>query len=284
MHTIEKTDIQTCIPKRISDSHKGTYGHVVSVCGSYGMAGAAFFAACAALRSGAGLCTAVLPDSIYPIVTKMLPEAVFCPLKDNLDPLKKSCEKADAILLGCGLGLSDEASRKCDAVLECRQNTPMVLDADGLNWLASLNTIPDSLNTGVISCILTPHPTEAARLLHCTTKEIQSDRQAAAEKIAKQYHAVVVLKGHHTLIACPGEETLLNPTGCSGMATGGSGDVLAGMITSFLAQGCSPYDAAKIGVYLHGIAGEQASNQLSEHGMLPSDMLPLIAKILADYE
>lgn len=282
---VSDNHIRTCIEPRPANSHKGTFGNVLSVCGSYGMAGAAYFAAAAALRCGAGLVTAALPDGIYPIVASMLPEAVYIPLIADLKPLNDKLESASAIVMGCGLGQSNESQAEMRFVLEHRNEKPIVLDADALNCIASsLPNIPNGLMTKEITTCMTPHPAEMARLLQCSVENVQNNRVISAESLSQKFNAVVVLKGHQSVIACPDRPTLINRTGCSGMATGGSGDVLAGMISSFIAQGYSIYNAAMVATYIHGLAGEAASSKLSEHGMLPSDMLPEIARILRDYE
>ena len=291
---ITRSMVQTGFSPRIQDSHKGTYGNILSFCGSYGMAGAAFFAASAALRCGAGLVTAALPESIYPLVGSRLPEAVFLPLPEQQHKLTAGAEtllvdsspRFSAAVVGCGLGQSEEIGHCLSAFFRHRNGLPTVLDADGLNWLSRF--MPDTPyflgDAAPQNLCVTPHPAEMARLLETTPAVIQEDRVRAAETLAETLHAVVVLKGHRTVIAAEGFPTLINPTGCSGMATGGTGDLLAGMIASLCGQGMSLYNAAISGVYLHGLAGELASENLSEHGMLPSDMLRQIPLLFRDFE
>ena len=286
---IGESFVRACLPVRPADSHKGTFGRVLAVCGHYGMAGAAMLSGEAALRSGAGLLTVALPRSIYPIVASRLAEAVYLPLPETADgtlskaawpPLKQELERTTALLVGCGLGRSPESDAMVLALLRAA-TCPTVLDADGLNAVAAhIHTVKTS---GQPLC-LTPHSGEASRLLDRPVEEIEADRIGAARKLSEQWDAVVVLKGHRTVIAAPGHPTLVNPTGCSGMATGGSGDLLAGMIVSLAAQGMTLYEAALSAVYLHGLAGERASARLSEHGMVPSDMLPEIARLFSEYE
>jgi len=286
---IGESFVRACLPARPADSHKGTFGRVLAVCGRYGMAGAAMLSGEATLRSGAGLLTVALPRSIYPLVASRLPEAVYLPLpetaegtlsKESWQPLKQELERTTALLVGCGLGRSPESDAMVLALLRAAP-CPTVLDADGLNVAAAhIHTVKTS---GQPLC-LTPHPGEASRLLGCGIEEIEADRLGAARELSAQWDAVVVLKGHRTVIAAPDRPTLINPTGCSGMATGGSGDVLAGMIVSLAAQGLTLYEAALSAVYLHGLAGERASARLSEHGMLPSDMLAELAHLFSEYE
>ena len=286
---IGESFVRACLPVRPADSHKGTFGRVLAVCGHDGMAGAAMLSGEAALRCGAGLLMVALPRCIYAIVASRLPEAVFLPLPETADgmlskaawpKLKEELPRTTALLIGCGLGRSPESDAMVLALLRAA-TCPTVLDADGLNAAAAhIHTVKTS---GQPLC-LTPHVGEASRLLGWTTEEIAADRIGAARELSKQWDAVVVLKGHRTVVAAPDRPTLINPTGCSGMATGGSGDLLAGMIVSLAAQGLSLYEAALTAVYLHGLAGERASARLSEHGMLPSDMLPEIARLFSEYE
>lgn len=281
--------VASCFPPRAADSHKGTYGTVLSLCGSYGMAGAAILAARAALRCGAGLVNAALPRSIYPIAAGALPEAVFLPLPetengqvslDALPPLRARLEKADAFLIGCGLG-ADRETASVTAELLGAADCPIVLDADGINCAAQHIDIRKTIHAPLV---LTPHPGEMARLLGCSIPEVQENRLEAARRFAEETGTVVVLKGHRTVIAAPGQSLLVNTTGNPGMATGGSGDVLAGMIASFLAQGMEPFRAAMCAVHLHGLAGDRAAARLSQHAMLPSDLLDELGGLFSNLE
>ena len=280
--------VRKWLPARPADGHKGTFGHLLSVCGAVGMAGAACFAAEAAYRCGTGLVSAAMPESIYPIVTARVPEAVCVLLPQEetggvaavaTDALRRPLEKATAVLCGCGLGTGDGAKT---VLLWLLQNAacPVVLDADGLNLLAAHT---DRVETGAPVC-LTPHPAEAARLLCTTTAAVEADRVGAARELVTQYGAVVVLKGHETLIAAPERPMLVNRTGNDGLAKGGSGDVLAGLIGGLAAQGMPLYEAAACGVYLHGLAGERAAKRLSRRGMLARDLLRETATLFSEYE
>ena len=277
-------EICRCFVPRAADSHKGTYGTVLSVCGSYGMAGAAVLAAKAALRSGVGLVAAAVPESIYPIVAVQVPEAVFVPYAEggaHAAKLLLPCARsADALLIGCGLGQTRDAAELTAALLD-GATCPIVLDADGINLLARHISIVETIHAPLI---LTPHPAELSRLLGCSVVQIQSDRTAAAREAVQRTGAVVVLKGHHTVIAAPSGELWVNPTGNPGMAVGGSGDVLAGMIAALAAQGLSPEEAARCGVYLHGAAGDCAAARLSQHAMLPSDMIDELGGLFLQLE
>ncbi len=281
---MEWQEIRRCFAPRSADSHKGTYGTVLSVCGSYGMAGAAALAAKAALRSGVGLLTAAVPESIYPIVAVQVPEGVFVPYAacgvQAVKMLLPRLQKADALLVGCGLGQSPSTTAMIEALV-AEAACPIILDADGINAAARHISIVETIHAPLI---LTPHPMELSRLLGCSVATVQADRLAAAKEAVQRTGAVVVLKGHHTVIAAPSGEVWVNPTGNPGMAVGGSGDVLAGMIAGLVAQGMPPADAARCGVYLHGAAGDRAAARLSQHAMLPTDMLEELSGLFLQLE
>lgn len=269
---------------RPADSHKGTFGRVLGVCGSYRMPGAAVLAAEAALRCGVGLYVAAMPQSAYPLMASHLTEPVFVPLAETGDgtlaksartALREQAAKADAILIGPGLGRGDGVEAVVFDLIE-QATCPIVLDADGIN--AVLAHI-DRLKTAKTPLILTPHPAEMARLLGISVAEVQEDRIGAARRLADTYGVTVVLKGHHTIITAPHVGLYENPTGNPGMATGGSGDVLAGMIASFVAQGMDTVSAALCGTYLHGAAGDHAAATLSQHAMLPRDMIGALGEL-----
>ncbi len=279
-----QNEIRRCFPPRERDSHKGTYGTLLSVCGSYGMAGAALLAAKAALRCGTGLVVAALPKSVYPIVAGALPEAVYAPYEEMgvraAAQLMPRLQKATALLVGCGLGTDRGAAELLTALLS-EATCPVVLDADGINLAVRHIDIAETIRAPLI---LTPHPMEMARLMNRTVSEVQRDRTAAACEAARRTGGVTVLKGHQTVVASPSGEVWVNYTGNPGMAVGGSGDVLAGMIAAFAAQGMSPMDAARCGVYLHGLAGDRAAARLSQHAMLPSDMIEELGGLFLNLE
>lgn len=264
-------------PKRRHNSHKGTYGTALLICGSYGMAGAAMLAAKAALRSGLGIAKCVMPESIYPAFTAFLPEAVCVPSAEtengtldfgklNINELFRDC---DAVLCGCGLGKGENIEKIVTYLIKnCTK--PLILDADGINAVAESIEI---LRKGKAPIILTPHPGEMARLCKSTVAEIESDRITAAKGFAEDYGCTVVLKGSNTIVAESNGNLSFNIIGNAGMATGGSGDVLAGVTVSLLAQGYSPEIAAKNAVYLHSHAGDKAATKRSQHALLPSDII-----------
>lgn len=285
---LKDSDIKPLFVPREPNTHKGTYGHLLAVCGSFGMAGAAILSVRAALRSGVGLVTVALPRSIYPIVATAVPEAVFLPLPETEDgvlsrsalrPLLSALENKDALLIGCGLGKGESVELLVCELLS-NAKCPVLLDADGLNAVAKHI---DVLKTVLVPLVLTPHPGEMARLCASDIAFVEADRLNVAQSFAARYGVTLALKGHRTVVT-DGVFSKINATGNAGMATGGSGDVLAGMIASLMAQGMHPMDAAKSGVYLHGKAGDAAAKRLSQHALLPSDMLDELGGLFLELE
>jgi len=260
------------LPRRRPDAHKGDFGTVLVVAGSHAMLGAAVLVATAALRSGAGLVRVALPRELQPL----LPVAVPCAttLARSSRELRAAADAADAVVVGPGLGAS-AATRRLVADVLAAARGPVVLDADALNVLAPLRK-PLRSRAGVV---LTPHPGEAARLLAIDTAEVQADREGALERLCAASGAVVVLKGARTLVG-DGRHRFTNTTGNPGMATGGSGDVLAGLLGALLAQGLAPFDAARLAVHCHGAAGDRVARRLSQPGLVASDLPLAIAELL----
>lgn len=266
---------------RPDDSNKGTLGSLLCICGSYGMAGAAIMAGKAALRCGIGLLKIAVPKSIYPVCATNILESVYYPLEEtsngvisskNTDFLLEMCEKSSAVVIGCGLSVCDDTKNLVQSVItNCKK--PLVIDADALNCICNK---PEILKNLKAPAIITPHPGEMVRLLHSTPKTVNSNRENTAIDFAKKFGVVTVLKGAGTIIASPDGEVYINHTGNSGMATGGSGDVLSGIIGSLLAQGASPINAAAAGVFLHGTIGDLAAEKLGKISMLPTDMIDMI--------
>lgn len=266
---------------RPDDSNKGTLGSLLCICGSYGMVGAAIMAGKAALRCGIGLLKIAVPKSIYPVCATNILESVYYPLEEtsngvisskNTDFLLEMCEKSSAVVIGCGLSVCDDTKNLVQSVItNCEK--PLVIDADALNCICNK---PEILKNLKAPAIITPHPGEMARLLHSTPKTVNSNRENTAIDFAKKFGVVTVLKGAGTIIASPDGEVYINHTGNSGMATGGSGDVLSGIIGSLLAQGASPINAAAAGVFLHGTIGDLAAEKLGKISMLPTDMIDMI--------
>lgn len=275
---IDANFVWNCISPRNPESNKGVFGKVLCLCGSERYRGAAVLSATGVLRTGAGLCMVASIPSVCHAVSTALPEAVFLPLvqtEQGIDfqtvspQICKELASSKSVLFGCGMGNSEQTASLLKLVLENNQS-PMVLDADGLNVLEYM---PDTLLRIRRPLVLTPHPGEMARLLHTDVTAVQENRQKAAQELSMRYRCVVVLKGHHTVIADENGVTRLCPVGNPGLATGGSGDLLAGMIASFLAQGLSCFDAAACGVWLHGTAADRCAMRLSQAAMLPSDII-----------
>jgi len=267
---LEAGDVSALLPQRPMDGHKGTFGHVLSVAGSSGMAGAACLCAHAALRAGAGLVTAACTLPVLMALQTHVPCAMaqaVCPGAafdlSAADALVNLAKGKRALAIGPGLGVSEETYQAITQLLE--SDMPKVVDADALNMLAAFGGRVGP-NT-----VLTPHPGEMARLCGVSTAEIAAAPVEYAQQLAQEMCACVLLKGATTVIAM-GEEITLNTTGCDGMATGGSGDVLTGVIASLLAQGMPPYDAARAGAYCHGKAGERAQSALGARGMTALDI------------
>ena len=276
MQTTDEFFGEKLLPERKISSNKGTFGTLLAVVGSYGMAGAAIMCGKAAQRSGAGLVNIALPKSIYPIVAGKLIEAVFTPLAEkngissaeDCNKLVSLANKSNAVVLGCGMGHNEDTEKiVCEILTNCKK--PIILDADGINSIVPHIHL---LKKAKAPVILTPHPGEMARLLGCTVAEVQQNRAEIALNFAKEHNVSLVLKGANTLIS-DGNILLVNRTGNAGMARGGSGDVLAGMIGSLAAQGINPFRAAVCGVYAHGLAGDRTAKRLSETTMLPTDMI-----------
>ena len=281
MKETDRSLFNKAVFNRPDDSNKGTLGSLLCICGSYGMAGAAIMAGKAALRCGIGLLKIAVPKSIYPVCATNILESVYYPLEEtsngaisskNTDFLLEMCEKSSAVVIGCGLSVCDDTKNLVQSVItNCKK--PLVIDADALNCICNK---PEILKNLKAPAIITPHPGEMARLLHSTPKTVNSSRENTAIDFAKKFGVVTVLKGAGTIIASPDGEVYINHTGNSGMATGGSGDVLSGIIGSLLAQGAAPINAAAAGVFLHGTIGDLAAEKLGKISMLPTDMIDMI--------
>ncbi|MDI9493908.1 MAG: NAD(P)H-hydrate dehydratase [Bacillota bacterium] len=268
---IDEAFVNTFIKKRDKELHKGDCGKVLIIAGSEGMAGAAVLSARGALRSGAGLVRVSVPEHLFPILQVGVPEATC--VSRSLPP--EWLEGHQAIVIGPGLGDDSSNVPLIETVLN--SNCPaVVLDADGLNLLARNDGLKELAKEASGRLIITPHPGEAARLLGCSSKEINADRVESACRLAEQIGAVTVLKGAGTLVATPNRETYINTTGNPGMATGGSGDVLSGVIGALAGQGLSCFEAAACGVYIHGAAGDIAAKALGEYGVIASDIAAMI--------
>ena len=260
--------IRSLIKPRKRDSNKGDFGTLAMLCGSRYMTGAAKLAALGALRSGVGLVKFFGSGEMIDRMQPMLAEPVYADIKDFAEA------KYDSFLCGCGI------ARGYDGILpgilrSCKK--PAVLDADCINFLAAHKDLLKEIGK---NATLTPHPGEMSRLCGKSIEEIQSDRIRTAAEFAAEYGCVTVLKGYKTVIASPDGRVCVNGTGCSALAKGGSGDVLAGVVGSLAAQGYKPFEAACVGVFMHGLAGDRLAASKGEHGAIPSDLPETIGLLL----
>ncbi len=270
-------DAKVLLPNREKSANKGTFGRVLVVAGSKGMTGAAVMSAYSALRTGSGLVTLATADSERAIAAGFYPELMTYGLDSEkgiisakaLKDILRLSKKADAVIFGPGIGTSRDLTNVLEELLK-NYTGKIVVDADGLNALAKHIEI---LNKKTCDVVLTPHPGEMARLTGLTIDAIQKNRQSVAMDFAESYGVCLVLKGFETVVAETGRDIYVNQTGNSGMATAGTGDVLSGVIGSLMGQGLAVYDAARLGVYLHGLAGDIAKDKLGEYSMTASDVM-----------
>ena len=289
MIRVEFDYLERNFPRRPADAHKGTMGTLLSLTGSFGFAGAAILSAKAALRSGVGLHYQVLPERIYPLFGAAVHESVCVPVKGNdlgtlcqadIPAVTTHLKKATAVLIGCGMGNNESTADVLKAVLK-QAECPVIIDADGINVLSRHIHDLDDCKAPVI---LTPHVKEFSRLSGLSVKEILESPSKAAEDFSNAHQDVIlVLKGHRTYIAKNGE-VYENIAGNSGMAKGGSGDVLSGVIASLTAQGAQPFEAAVMGVHIHALAGDLAAAKLSQTAMLPTDIINSLPEIYTKIE
>ena len=277
---LDHQKVLSMLPDRPNDSHKGTFGKILLLCGSRGFTGAAALAAMGALRSGVGLTYLAVPESIYEIEAVKLTEPVIFPVDDDngtysisgVPQIEDLLTGKDAVLVGPGIGRSDGATAVVRTVLESFSG-PVVVDADGINVLSAHK---DILRGRTSPTILTPHDGEFQRF----GGNLTEDRIRSAAEMATQYSCVVLLKGCRTIIT-DGMRCYCNHTGNPGMATAGAGDVLTGVISAFMAQGYKPEIAAIIGVYIHGLAGDIAVKKTGEYGLIATDIIEHIGKAIA---
>lgn len=289
METMTWEKVCAMIPVRRRDAQKGDFGRLLCLTGSGRMPGACMLSTEAALRSGAGLVTvATAPENVMRLAAAV-PEAMWLPLETdsagfflnekNHDMILPHLKLADALLIGCGMGVTAQTRELTKWVLETAC-CPVIVDADGLNCIADCI---ESVRREKTNWILTPHPGEMARLAGCSVAEVQAERVKAAQAFVRRVPVTLALKGAGTLVA-QGERLMQNTTGNPGMSRGGSGDVLAGMTAGFAAQGMSAWNAACAGVYLHGAAGDLAARQFSEQAMLPRNILDCLPQLFRRLE
>ena len=272
MESLTEREVRSWIPERRAEQSKKDFGRLLIVAGSTGMAGAAVLCGKAALRSGVGLATFYVPGDLFPILQTALYEATCLERYEGRKERAAHLAACTAVAAGPGLGRREEDLILLMDVLAAGK--PAVLDADALNDIVRFD-LHDAVRDAQGSVVLTPHEGEAARLLGTTSIE---NRETAVRTLADRYQATVILKGHHSLVASPDGVVTVNPTGCPGMAKGGSGDVLTGMIGAFLAKGMPAGKAALAGAYLHGMAGELCQKALGEESILARDLIDAIPR------
>ncbi len=274
------------LPARLSlrkkNSHKGDYGHILVLAGSRRYSGAALLCAESALRSGAGMVTLGLPESVHrALIGKKIKELISVPFPENKDgafsakafsAVREFMKQADVLIIGPGMG-SDNSTRALARKIVAAVQKPQVVDADALNALAGFTGILKN-HRGEI--ILTPHEKEMSRLFDINIRLVKNNRKLVAKKCAKYYNSIIVLKGHCSVVTDGDKNFYLNHTGNPGMATAGSGDVLSGITGAFLAQGLSAFQSAKYATYIHGLAGDLAEDKKTQLGLIASDIIDMI--------
>lgn len=268
---LTKKWVANSLPKRPKDANKGTFGKVLVVAGSKNYPGAAYLACAAAYRVGAGLVTLVTTKVVQEIVSRKLPEVTFVIL-----PQEISFKGIDVCLIGPGLGQNKDSAKLMGQLINAHLS-PTVIDGDGLNLLSHMGEWWEKIEGEIV---LTPHPGEMSRLTTLSIGEIQSDRENITKKFATKWGTVVVLKGANTVIASPTGEVALSTFANPALATAGTGDILSGAVAGFLAQGLKTFEAACVGTYIHGFAGEMLKEKLGDAGIIASDLLPLLPKTI----
>lgn len=285
---ISENEVKSILPQRPCLAHKGTFGHALNICGSMRMQGAAVLAAKGACRMGAGLVTAAFPDAAYNAVSPKLTEPLLLPLPcdeqgfltaDAFEEIDEKMQKSTAVLAGCGLGVT-QGTKQIIQLLLLNSQAPLVLDADALNIIAENISLLKKSNSNIV---ITPHPGEMSRLCGKSVDEISANPVRTALLFAKEHNITVVLKGANTVVCAPGCPVYINSTGNPGLSRGGSGDLLAGMIVSLLAQGMSTFSAACCAVYLHGLCADRFAQTASTRFMLPGDIADNMPELLKDF-
>lgn len=286
---IDENIIKSIIPKRAEISHKGDYGRVGIIAGSVGMTGAAYLASQSCLRSGSGLVYSIIPESLSVIMSIKTTEVIIKPVKDNdkgyfiqesLDDIKDVINDMDVLALGPGIGIDQERVKVVEEILKYT-SIPVILDGDGINCVSANKSI---LKQRQGNTIITPHPGELSRLLDVSIAEIQNNRIKYAKVASQRFNVITVLKGANTIISDAKGSVYVNPTGNSGMATAGSGDVLTGIVTSFVGQGLSLINSAVAGVFIHGLAGDLSALDKGKYGMIATDIIQKLPYALKLWE
>ena len=278
-------EIISSFPKRPVSANKKDFGHILVIAGSCGYTGAAYLTSQAALLSGNGLVTLAVGRTLYPIMASKLTEVMVKPFFETKDyslsllaekEILNFCERCSCLAIGPGISQNKETQSLVRGLIG-KIERPIVLDADGLNAIVGHVEL---LKKASAPLVLTPHPGEMARLTGKEADEIQNNRKDIALEFARQYNIVLVLKGHQTVVARPNGDCYINETGNAGMATGGTGDVLTGMIASFIGQGTEPFNAAVLGVYFHGLAGDLAAKEKGLLSLIATDLLNKLPDVL----
>ncbi|MGN0521580.1 MAG: NAD(P)H-hydrate dehydratase [Eubacterium sp.] len=287
-NAITKAEVKGFFTQREKNSNKGSFGHQLNICGSYLMPGAAVISAKSALKCGVGLLKCAFPKSIYPVMTAHLTQPVFKPLCENeqktlsiggVNDILEELKWANSVVLGCGLGNNDDIQVIVGQIIKTSE-APVILDADGIN---AVTPFIDIIKDKKAPLVITPHPGEMARLIGETVEYVQQNRADIAKAFARENDVVVVLKGANTIVT-DGKELCFNTTGNPGMAMGGTGDMLSGIIGAFIAQGLNPFNAAKAAVYIHGLCGDITAKELSQRGMTVDDMISLLGALMSEFE
>ena len=266
------------LPKRIDFSNKSTYGRVLNIAGSDYMPGAAYLSSVSALKMGCGYCFLCSTERVIDAVAAQTQNIVFVPYSNLLENLKS----ANVVEIGCGLSLTQSAQEVfTDVICNLNSNTPLLVDADGLNIISQ--TPIEFKSKGFKSVVFTPHPKEAARLLDISSEEVIANLELTATKISELYNVIVVLKTHKTIVVSPDGRKYINTTGNNSMAKAGSGDVLAGMISGLIAQKMDVFEAASLGVYLHGLCGDIAAEKLTKYSVMADDLISFIPQAVKLY-
>lgn len=286
---IDTGELIKSFPKRHADSHKGDFGHAFIIAGSAGYTGAAYLVSQAAARTGAGLVTLAIPESLYGILASKLTEVMVTPMPETSErsfslksekKLLSFAGKCNVVAIGPGLSQNSQTKRLVRNLV-AKLDAPIVLDADGINAFARRD---GELRKARKPLVLTPHPGELSKLTGVSIEQIQKNRKDIALEVANEYNSVLILKGHETVVASGDGKLYINKTGNPGMASGGVGDVLTGIVAGFIAQGTDSFSAAALGVYFHGLAGDLALKDKGPLGLIATDLLdklPEVLKVLA---
>ena len=267
------------MPIREQFSNKGTFGKVLNFCGSKNYIGAAYLSAISSLKIGAGYSALASSQQVINSVSPILPEVVYLTRKQGLDKINEH----SVVLIGCGIGQTLDSKKLLKNVFDkINPQTPLIIDADGLNLLSAGIIPATKLSSSKKELIITPHPLEASRLLDTNTNDILNNMENSAKALSNKFHCTTVLKNHRTVICSKNLETYTNQNGNSALAKAGTGDVLAGIIAGLLAQKMEPFEACKLGVYLHARTGEIASKELTEYSVLASDIPKFIHKAIKE--